>query len=237
MESLQVENLNRWYGRRKGKKLTPYRQNLINTLLPKLRVDVDFLKDCNNLSDIFGNNLSEIWLEIGFGYGEHLVFQNEQNPNVGLIGCELFNNGVASLLAYIDRKKINNILIFDGDARTLLNVLPAQSLERVFLLFGDPWPKKRHSNRRFVNQINLNSISRILKNEGKFLFASDHVGYLAWTREKMLFHSDFRCISEDVGGYSLIADGSIRTRYQDKALKKGFESYYLSFERRIRFEN
>ena len=138
------------HGRRRGKKLRAGQQSLLETLLPRLALALPVEPAKIDLAQAFGGSLPPdgVWLEVGFGAGEHLVWQAEQNPGVGLIGCEPYLNGVAKCLAHIERSGATNIRLFTDDARLLMAALPARSLSRAFVLFPDPWPKTRHHKRR-----------------------------------------------------------------------------------------
>src|SRR5690606_27418420 len=142
-----------FYGRRKGKPLRPGQRALMDTLLPRLRIDTDRpAPPC--LGDLFDHRPAEICLEIGFGGGEHLVAEAAAAPQRGFIGIEPFESGMAKALASIDARRLANVRLYDRDAAVLLAWLPPLSLVRVDLLYPDPWPKKRHWKRRFVNSAN-----------------------------------------------------------------------------------
>jgi tRNA (guanine-N7-)-methyltransferase len=187
-------------------------------LLPRLRVDIAapaIKPDREN------------WLEIGFGGGEHLAHQAALHPEVAFIGAEPFVNGVAKLLALIEEKRLDNIHIHDGDVRYLLEALPAACLSRIYLLYPDPWPKVRHHKRRLVNPDTLVQFHRILRPDGRFVFASDIPDYVAWTRDHIAEH----------GGWDMISDSDeapqdwVETRYEAKAMKAGRRPRYLAFRR------
>ena len=171
MISAEGEKRFQFYGRRKGKSLRRHHSQLMERLLPALRVD---------LSDPLGNMGDRRWLEIGFGGGEHLAHQADIHSEVSFIGAEPFVNGVAKLLALVEEKSLANVNIHDGDARPLLEALPDAAFERIYLLYPDPWPKARHNKRRFVSAETLAHFHRILKPGGLFLFASDIDEYVAW---------------------------------------------------------
>jgi len=207
-----------FYGRRKGHVLRRHHLQLVDDLLPKLRVDVaDPLKGMD----------APRRLEIGFGGGEHLAHQASLHPEVSFIGAEPFVNGVAKLLALIEEKALTNVRIHDGDARYLLEALPDGAFERVFLLYPDPWPKARHNKRRFVSAGTLAQIHRVLAPGGLFLFASDIAGYVAWAREHVAAHGGF--IEE--GDPAIPFDDWVETRYEAKARREGRGPAYLRFRR------
>ncbi|MGQ0483780.1 MAG: tRNA (guanosine(46)-N7)-methyltransferase TrmB [Hyphomicrobiales bacterium] len=208
----------RFYGRRKGHALRRRHLQLVETLLPKLRID---------LAAPLSGLTPPVRLEIGFGGGEHLARQAELNPDISFIGAEPFVNGVAKLLALIEEKKLANIRIHDGDVRYLLEALPAGSLERIYLLYPDPWPKARHAKRRFVNAENLGHVHRLLAPGGLFLFASDIADYVEWTRERVAAHGGF---AED-GEAAQPFEDWVETRYEAKARREGRVPFYLRFRK------
>lgn len=234
MSTSKDENELRWYGRRHGKKLRPNRQKLVDELLPKLRLKPDTDTFPPDLTDLFPSPCQRVWLEIGFGAGEHLAGQAIRNPDVGIIGCEPFINGVASLLTQIDAENINNVRIYDDDARLLMDVLPEQSLERIFVLFADPWPKSRHHRRRIMVEANLNRFARLLKDGGELRFVSDHKEYVSWALERLLNHTDFKWQAESIKDWRDPPTDWVETRYQSKARDKGDNPTYLRFTRRAR---
>ncbi|MBF0562853.1 MAG: tRNA (guanosine(46)-N7)-methyltransferase TrmB, partial [Alphaproteobacteria bacterium] len=149
----------RSFGRRKGKKLRPGRSALLETLLPRLAIPRPAAGVGLDPWALFPEPLRAIWLEVGFGGGEHLAAQAGAHPDVGLIGCEVFVNGIASLLRHLDVDGLENVRVFPDDARLLLPALPERSLERIFVLFPDPWPKKRHAHRRFIGPATLDLLA------------------------------------------------------------------------------
>ncbi|MEL0105460.1 MAG: tRNA (guanine(46)-N(7))-methyltransferase TrmB [Rhodospirillaceae bacterium] len=223
-----------FYGRRHGHKLRPGRQRLIDDLLPKLQISIEAVGPSINNGCLFEVPVQNIWLEVGFGAGEHLAGQALAYPEIGFIGCEPFINGVASLLKTIDQSAIGNIRIFNDDARLLLPALPERSLGRVFILFSDPWPKTRHHRRRFFNRETLDQLARSMKDNAELRFASDHAGYTRWALEHVLHHPDFswpvrRCID-----WQVPPEDWVQTRYESKTNKHGGACTYLRICRRPR---
>ena len=203
-----------FFGRRRGKTLRRHHLQLTEELLPKLRVDLD-----NPLP------VGEVWLEIGFGGGEHLAHQAELHPDVNFIGAEPFRNGVAKLLALIEEKSLAIIRIHDDDVRYLLEKLPPASLGRIYILYPDPWPKKRHHERRIVNAETLKQFHTLLKPDGVFLFASDIDDYIEWTLREVHEHGGFELVSNSGDPY----ENWFQTRYEAKAKREGRETRYLTF--------
>lgn len=218
----------RSYGRRRGKKLRPGRERLMAELLPNIAV-----KSGVPLTDQFPSSIRELWLEIGFGGGEHLAAQAEGNPDVGIVGCEPFVNGVAKLLTQIDALGLDNVRIYADDARDIFPDIPDGMLDKVFLLFPDPWPKAKHHKRRLVQAPFLDDMARLLKDGGEFRFASDHMGYVRWVLKRLIDHPDFEWMAESPADWRDPPDGWTRTRYQQKALA-GDVIVYLRFRRKVR---
>jgi tRNA (guanine-N7-)-methyltransferase len=218
----------RFYGRRKGHDLKPGRQRLVTEALPLLRLPADVPQ---NLLDLFAKNVDEVRLEIGFGAGEHLIHQAQANPRVGFIGAEPYINGVAALVAGIEREKIETIRIFDEDARLLLPKLPGASLTKIFLLFPDPWHKVRHNKRRFVSEETLDHFARLLRPGGEFRFASDDAGYVRWTLARTTRHGAFSWTAQGPEDWRTRWPDAVATRYETKNIT-GLKPTYLTFLRR-----
>ncbi len=228
----------RFFGRRKGPSLSDRKQSLIDDLLPTISVPVDAASNVDesplDLKALFKGKARKYWLEIGFGKGEHLAWQAQENPDVGLIGCEPYLNGVAGLLTYITEEGIDNIRIYGDDARHVLKSLPDASLERVFLIHPDPWPKRRHARRRFVNPPNLDQIARVLADDGEFRVGTDHPIYREWTALQMSLREDFVWLAETPTDWQTRPDDWPETRYEAKALE-GKATYFV-YRRTARHE-
>ena len=240
----------RSYGRRRGHRLRPRRQGLIDTLLPRLRVPLPPDGGALDPASLFPGpspgpspglspGLSpgagaDLWLEVGFGAGEHLVAQARAHPDVGMIGCEPFVNGVAALLDRIDREGLANVRVLDDDARKLMDALPARSLGRMFVLFSDPWPKTRHHKRRFINPATVDAAARLLKDGAELRFASDHMGYVRWALEHLRRHPGFAWTARSARDWRQPPADGAETRYERKALSQGRRCIYLTFRRRAR---
>jgi len=228
------------YGRRRGHKLRDGRQALVDQLLPHLLVEPpapgSFLEKSEIFATLPNGRDADLWLEIGFGGGEHLAAQAGTNTDVAIIGCEPFINGVASLLRYIERDGLQNVRIWHDDARDIIAGLGEASVDKVFLLYPDPWPKPRHAKRRFVAPENLDQLARILRNGGEFLLATDHPVYCRWALAHLLRHSDFEWTATGPGDWKTPPEGWPGTRYEAKAIREGRRPSYLRFVRKQRLE-
>ena len=218
------------YGRRRGKKLRAGQQSLLDTLLPHLALAVPEDGSKIDLARTF-SDAKDVWLEVGFGSGEHLVWQAEQNPSVGLIGCEPFINGVAKCLAHIERTGVTNIRLFTDDARLVIAALPKASLDRVFVLFPDPWPKPRHHKRRFVQRATLDTLAPLMKRGAELRLATDDPSYLPWMIEHAGRHPAFEWLAEGPGDWRSRPADWPPTRYEQKMLA-GHKPVFLRFRRR-----
>jgi tRNA (guanine-N7-)-methyltransferase len=223
-----------WHGRRQGRRLRPGRQRLMSELLPRLRVALPPAGASLDPFALFQPRPREVWLEIGFGGGEHLAAQAERHPEIGFLGSEVFVNGIAALLDQVDRHGMANLRIFDDDARLLLPALPGACLGRVFLLFPDPWPKKRHEKRRFIGPANLAELARVLADGGELRMASDDAGHIRWILEQTASHPAFRWRACRPSDWRSPPADWVDTRYQEKARAAGRRATFLSFERRAR---
>jgi tRNA (guanine-N7-)-methyltransferase len=219
-----------FFGRRKGHRLRPRQAALFEALLPKLALDLS-LPAPADLRSLF-SGVDEVRLESGFGGGEHLIAEAERNPRVGFIGVEPFVNGMAKALSAIDARKLKNIRLHHGDATDLLAWLPAASLSRVDLLYPDPWPKRRHWKRRFVQESTLAQIARVIPPGGEFRFVSDIADYTAWTLARVLRSTDFVWTAERADDWRRPWPDFPGTRYEAKAKRAGRAPCYLTFRRK-----
>ena len=220
----------RSYGRRKARPLSERKSKLLETLLPRLRLPLAAPAP-SPLRGLFAEPVTDVWLEIGFGSGEHLLWQAAHHPSIGFIGCEPFINGVSSLLGQIEASGLETIRIHDGDAREVLDWLPDASLGRVFLLFPDPWPKKRHQKRRLLTAETVGQLARVLKPGGAFRFASDDGDYAGEALRLTLANGGFAWTAEGARDWRRRPSDWPETRYERKALSAGRKPAYLNFRR------
>jgi tRNA (guanine-N7-)-methyltransferase len=217
------------YGRRRGKKLRAGQEALLDTLLPKLLIEVPTGPQKLDPVELFGG-VKDLWLEVGFGAGEHLVWQAAEHPEVGLIGCEPFINGVAKCLAHIERAAVTNVRLFNDDARLLMAALPERSLSRVFILFPDPWPKTRHHKRRFVQRDTLDVLAPLMKAGAELRLATDDPSYLPWMIEHACRHPAFEWLAERPSDWRNRPADWPPTRYEQKMLA-GHKPVFLRLRR------
>ena len=217
----------RLYGRRQGHALRAGQAALVEELLPRVAVPEEGALTAERL---FGDD-RPMQFEIGFGGGEHLAAQAEAAPDTGFIGCEPFLNGVVGALGHIRDRGLTNVRLHMGDALDVLERLPDASLERVYLLHPDPWPKARHAKRRFMNPGPLDMISAKLKPGGEFRVGTDHPIYCRWTMMQMSGRSDFRWLAETAADFQNRPGDWPQTRYEAKARRLGHEVWYFRFPR------
>ncbi|WP_105432144.1 tRNA (guanosine(46)-N7)-methyltransferase TrmB [Neorhizobium sp. T6_25] len=219
-----------FFGRRKGKQLRERQAEGMATLLPALKLDLQAPAPAV-LSEIFPIPVEELRLEIGFGGGEHLVHRARENLKTGFIGVEPFVNSMAKLLSRVDELGLKNIRVYDDDATQVLDWLPDASLDRIDLLYPDPWPKRKHWKRRFVSAVNLDRFHRVLKPGGMFLFASDIDTYVNWTLTHCRDHGGYQWQAEQSSDWLTPFAGWPGTRYENKARREGRSSAYLTFRK------
>ena len=214
------------YGRRKGPKLSAHQADLRRTLLSELRFDPG-----KPAKTQFPDTVREIWLEVGFGAGEHLFQLAGEHPDVGLIGAEPYEMGVAKLLTKLAQKPMNNVRIYEGDGRDIIAALPDASLSRFFLLFPDPWPKTRHHKRRFLQTEMLDELARVLVPGAELRFATDDKSYLPYALERLAAHPAFEWTAKGPGDWKARPANWPATRYEAKAIK-GPPSYLAWLRKR-----
>ena len=218
-----------FFGRRIGHPLRSRQAALFESLLPRLAIDVG--KPAGDPGALFPSPVDDVHVEVGFGGAEHLIGRAAANPRIGFIGAEPFVNGMAKALAAIDDAKLTNIRLHHADAVELLDWLPAASIGRIDLLYPDPWPKRRHWKRRFVNEQNIARLARVLRRGGEFRFATDWAGYAEWTLARMLRARDFAWTAERARDWRKPWPGFSGTRYEAKAIREGRTPCYLRFRR------
>ena len=196
-------------------------------LAPRLEVDLAALR-----SGTLFEPGRELWLEIGFGGGEHLLARAAENPDVGFVGCEPFVNGVAKLLAGIEALGLTNLRVRADDATGLIEAAPDATFSRIYLLYPDPWPKRRQLKRRFVSERNIAALARVLKPGGELRFATDIDDYAGWTLRRFAASPLFAWEARTADDWRLPWQGWTPTRYEAKARAAGRSSAYLTFRRR-----
>jgi tRNA (guanine-N7-)-methyltransferase len=206
----------------------------MTALLPGLRIPRPELGVCLEPAALFPMPVDGVWLEVGFGGGEHLAAQAAAHPGIGMIGCEPFVNGVSSLLGHIERESLPNIRILDDDARFLLDALPEASIGRGFVLFADPWPKRRHWERRFIGPDNLARLARVLADGAELRLASDDPGLVTWMLEHTWHHPAFEWLARRAEDWRSRPADWPQSRYEQKAIEAGRRPVFLRFRRRAR---
>src|ERR1700746_1884719 len=219
-----------FFGRRKGHKLRAHQADLIEHLLPHLALNIAGPPPADPAS-LFDPPVGARRLEIGFGGGEHLAAEASEFPDVGFIGCEPYVNGMAKILTQIEDHNIQNIRLLAGDAADLLAWLPPRSLSRIDLIHPDPWPKRRHWKRRFLQDATIAAMARVVKSGGEFRFVSDIDDYAAWTLSHLLRSRDFEWIASCADDWRVPWQGFTKTRYGQKAEREGRKATYLRFRR------
>jgi len=219
-----------FYGRRKGKKLRAVQAAHLERDLPSLAIDPEALAG-RPLAALFPVSVRAVRLEIGFGGGEHLLSEARRNPDVGHIGAEAFVNGVARLTTAVAEAGLTNIRLHGDDVVPLLDLLPEASLERIDLFYPDPWPKRRHWKRRFVQADNIDRLARLLVPGGHFRFATDIEHYAAWTLARLNADPRFDWTARRADDWRLPFEGWPGTRYEAKAKREGRRPGYYQFRR------
>ncbi len=224
-----------FYGRIKGKSLHKSQQRYMAEDLDDLKPAGVTYADNPDRTQIdpksWFENDNDVWLEVGFGGGEHMVHQAALNPNVNIVGCEPYINGVAMLLGKIRESKVSNVSVHPGDARDMMDVLPEQSISRAFLLYPDPWPKSRHHRRRFVTPEHLEPLAKCLKSGAIFRIATDIEDYVRQALEEVLANGNFEWLAEGANDWRKPWDDWISTRYEQKAIRENRTPHYLTFRK------
>ena len=219
-----------FFGRRKGHPLRRHQAALFDSLLPRVALDLT-QKAPADLTDLFGQKVADVRVEIGFGGAEHLIRQTQHYPSSGFIGGDGFLNAIAKALSAIEATNIANLRLHHGDAAELLAWLPPASVSRLDLLYPDPWPKRRHWKRRFVQDDSLRQLARVMRPGAEFRFATDIADYATWTLAHVMRSNDFEWTAEQAGDWRNPWSDFYGTRYEAKAKREGRTPSYLTFRR------
>ena len=217
----------RSFGRRRGRKLSPRQESLLTYLLPTVAIDPA------TLSDDFSSlpPPREVWLEIGFGGSEHLIWQASHNPDKLVIGCEPFEEGIVKALASIEEQKLSNVRIDPDDGRHVLRALPAASISRAFVLFPDPWPKRKHAKRRLLNPDTVSLLARVMRPGAELRIGTDIGDYVRTLLIALHAHPAFAWEAASPSDWRVRPDDWPQTRYEQKALREGRRGYFFRFVR------
>lgn len=218
-----------FFGRRSGKKLHGGQREVVDALLPEVEIRLDGALDPKTLFP----DANRIVIEIGYGGGEHLARKAGEEPQTGFIGCEVFTGGIGKMVQAMAAAGLQNVRLFTDDALKLLMALPDASIDAVYLLYPDPWPKTRHHKRRFVSPTTLAELARVIRPDGQFHFATDIEDYADWTLAHIVRAPQFAFEPEGPGSWHQPYPGWQPTRYEQKARREGrLVSFYFSFTRR-----
>lgn len=221
----------RSFGRRHGRKLREHPQQLVETLLPRLQLSAPVDGGRLDAKALQGDKRA-LWLEIGFGAGEHLLQLAQNHPDVMMIGGEPYMNGVSLLLKAIEKTKVENIHIVPDDIRPVMKALPDGSLERIYLLFPDPWPKRKQQKRRILNHAMLDEMARLIPAGGILQLATDHYDYSVWMLEHLHQRPEFTWQAESVHDWHEPPTHWVPTKYETKTRAEGRQPVYLRFIRK-----
>ncbi|MEP1932333.1 MAG: tRNA (guanosine(46)-N7)-methyltransferase TrmB [Roseibium sp.] len=219
-----------FFGRRIGKPLSPRREALMEKELPRLGLNLA-APSPENLKDLFDTDVQNVCLEVGFGGGEHLLHRARTNPEVGFIGIEPFVGSMAKAIHAVVEEELTNVRLYEDDAVKVLDWMPEASLDLAYQLYPDPWPKKRHWKRRFINHQNLDRYARVLKPGCEFRFASDIDTYIDWALRHCRDHDAFDWMANTSSDWKTPWEGWPGTRYEAKAIREGRIGRYLTFKR------
>jgi tRNA (guanine-N7-)-methyltransferase len=220
----------RSYGRRRARALSARQQALWREMLPRVAIPGDAAA-LTDLPALFTAPVREVWLEIGFGGGEHLVWQAKRHPDVGILGCEPFEDGVIKVLSAIEVDGLTNVRLLAGDARPLLRLLPQAGIGRVFILFPDPWPKKRHHKRRLLSAATLDDVARILRPAGELRMATDDGEYASAMLQAALGNEALTWTARGYRDWRRRPPDWPQTRYEAKAAAAGRRCYFFRLEK------
>jgi tRNA (guanine-N7-)-methyltransferase len=217
-----------FFGRRSGKTLHGGQKALVDDLLPRVEIELEGPLDPKSLFP----DAQRLVIEIGYGGGEHLARKAAEEPGTGYIGCEVFTGGIGKMVQFIAASGLENVRLYTDDALKLLMALPPASIDAVYLLYPDPWPKSRHHKRRFVSPTTLGELARVIRPGGYFYFASDIEDYADWTLAHIVREPAFRFETDGPGSWQAPYPGWQPTRYEQKARREGRNiSFYFSFRR------
>ncbi|MEO0881261.1 MAG: tRNA (guanosine(46)-N7)-methyltransferase TrmB [Pseudomonadota bacterium] len=219
----------RTFGRIGGRALSGRQQRLIDQRLPELSVPLGDDRSIDPKT-LFDTEVKQVWLEIGFGGGEHLTGQAERHPDIGLLGCEPFIEGMAKCIGQIEDAGLQNVRLLMDDARHLIRTLAASSIDRIFILFPDPWPKKRQQKRRLIQSDVLDELAMIAKPGCRIRFATDVISYADEALDRLVHHGAFTWLAEHPDDWRQSPADHIQTRYQTKQLGDCAPVWY-EFER------
>lgn len=227
----------RSFGRRRGRKPTPHQLKLLDQLLPRVALDAQAvvasgMRDTAGLAALCGAAGADVWLEIGFGGGEHLIWQARNNPSIAIIGSEPFADGVVKVLAAIEADGLDHVRILADDVRPLLRALPEASLSRVFILFPDPWPKRRHHKRRLLGVPLVAELARVMRPGAQLRFATDIGDYARTALLSLNANANFEWTALRPGDWRERPADWPSTRYEEKAVREGRRRYFFRFCRR-----
>lgn len=221
----------RSFGRRRGRTLSPRQQDLMRELLPKLTLDITVPPPLPPLREFFANKVDEVWLEIGFGGSEHMIWQACRNRQVGFIGCEPFEDGVVKALTAIEEHQLENIRLHVDDARDVLRWLPDASIARTFILFPDPWPKRRHQKRRLISPSLVAELARVIAPGGELRIATDIGDYARTALIALGTSSAFTWAAAGPDDWRIRPADWPPTRYEAKAIREQRRCYFFRFLR------
>ena len=222
-----------FYGRRRTHRMRIGRKQAFERLIPELSIKQSLLEEeLLNPIKLFNENIKSVWLEIGFGSGEHLFDHALSRPDVGFIGCEPYIDGIASLCQKIEKNNVKNVRIYIGDAQTILSRLEENVLERLFILFPDPWPKKRHHKRRIISPDTIPLIYKSMIRGGELRVASDEISYIRWILMHMNRSGKFNWRVKNCNDWKVRPSDWPQTRYEMKAISKGKKPIFLIYQAR-----
>jgi tRNA (guanine-N7-)-methyltransferase len=220
----------RSFGRRRGRKWSPEQARIYGEVLPTLTVDLS--RPIEVAASLFPRPVGAVWLEIGFGGGEHLLAQAMHRPDVGFIGCEPFEDGVIKVAGAVEASALTNVRLQPDDARPLLRWLPARSIDRAFVLFPDPWPKRRHHKRRFVNVATLAALARVMRAGADLRIGTDIGDYVRTMMIEVAAEDSFEWTAVRPVDWRRRPADWPETRYEQKANREGRRCYYFNFVRK-----